>query len=271
MRRALPLVLAALAAPAAAHAAVEPGRPPAICAGSAFADRIGTDGPDELSSPNRAERVYGLFGNDRMLGSGTRATCLFGGAGDDLLNLNAGGGVAWGEEGRDTVYGSQLGDVVDGGRDRDAMLTGAGPDKITSRDRLAEVVHCGDGEDIVRGDAADLYIGCESVTATGTGTRALRARPAVTDIGGTVRARFTAPRAGDYVVVYVTPAEGRNCSGGPFPLAALPGLRGGQRAGIVLERPERGWCEGISRAAVVRDPGGGLPGEPVARIRFRVL
>lgn len=265
------VIAAALAVPATAAAGLQPGAPPMICAADAFTDVVGTPGDDTLISPNRAERVYGLRGADRMLGSRTRATCLFGGAGHDALNLNAGGGVAWGEEGRDTIYGSALGDVVDGGPAVDLVGSGAGPDKISVRDGAAEIVNCGDGDDIVRADRADVLIACESVTATGRPGNALVARPRVTDIGGTVRARFTAPRGGTYRVLYVTPADGRNCSGGPSQLAAYPRLARRQRVRIVLRRPERGWCEGISRAVVAHDPEDGRPLAPVARIQFRVL
>ena len=262
---------AAVAAPATALAGTQPGSPPLICSGSAFTDVVGTAAGDEIASANRAERVYGLRGDDRLLGSRTRATCLFGGLGDDFLNLNAGGGVAWGEEGRDIVFGSRLGDVVDGGTAIDGLVTGDGPDKISARDGLGELIACGDGDDIVRGDRADVYMDCESVTATGRALPALTPQPRVTDIGGTVRARFTAPRAGDYRVLYVTTAQGRNCSGGPFEVAAHPGLRRGQRIRLVMRRPQRGWCEGTSRFSVVRDPGYGLPLAPVARVVFQVL
>lgn len=271
MRAAALVLAAALAVPAAASAGLRPGDSPPICAADAFTDVVGTPADDTLISSNRAERVYGLRGEDRILGSRTRATCLFGGAGHDALNLNAGGGVAWGEEGGDIIYGSTLGDVVDGGPATDLVGSGAGDDRISVRDGTAEIVNCGDGGDIVRADRADVLIACESVTATGRPGNALAPRPRVTDIGGTVRARFTAPRRGTYRVLYVTVADGRNCSGGPSELAAYPQVARRERVPIVLERPERGWCEGISRAVVVRDPADGRPPAPVARIQFRVL
>lgn len=271
MTRAALLAVVVLAAlPAWASAATRPGSPPAICAGGAFSDRVGTPRADQLFSGGAAERIYGLGGPDWMTGSSTRATCLFGGAGDDFLNLNAGGGVAWGEEGRDTVYGSRLGDVADGGPGVDLFGTGPGPDKLTTRDGRPELVNCGDGEDIVRGDRADVFISCEAVTATGPPLTRLKVRPRVTDIGGTVRARLRLPARGTFHAVYVTPPEARNCSGGPSVLATVTGPKG-RNVRLVLHRPERGWCEGRSQVAVVRDAGQGLPGAPVARFAFRVL
>jgi hypothetical protein len=271
MRLAVLAAAALLGAPAAAWAGAQPGSPPPICAGDAFADIVGTGAGDRIEAPGPAARIYGLGGPDELIGSRTRATCLFGGPGDDYLNLNAGGGVARGEDGRDVLFGSIVRDIVAGGPGVDGAASGAGDDTLTFRDGIPELVDCGVGDDIVKSDRADVLVGCESVTAAGPAGLTLKPAPRVTDIGGTVRARMTLPAAGTYRVLYVTPADGRRCSGGPLELASLTGARRGRRVRLVLRRPELGWCEGTSRVAVVRDPGGGLPVEPVARLAFRVL
>jgi len=269
----------ALAAPSAALAAppAEPGNPPLICASDAFADQVGTPGDDTLAAPDRATRLYGLAGDDGLTGSRTRAACLFGGPDDDRLELNTGGGVAWGETGRDTVLGSPLGDVIDGGRGVDGVAAGDGDDKITVRDGRPEMVDCGNGADIVKGDRIDVLIGCESVSIAGREARRLDAYPSRTRATGMVRVRLRVPRSageGAYRLIYVTGALGRPCGGGPREITRFPAqgqrVRRGQHVTIGLPSPELGWCEGTARVVVVRYPRRALPGRPVARFSFSV-
>ncbi len=234
-----------------------PAPPPAICRSAAFVDIVGTAGDDRLVAFDRATRVWGLGGADLLYGSATRASCLLGGPGNDVLYLNGGGGVAHGNRGRDYVFGSNLGDVIDPGRDPDGVSAAGGDDKLVTRDGHAEVIDCGDGADIVKADRRDLLIGCESTNLAGKPGLHLRARPQRVDRTGTVR--FRLPKADAYSVLYVNSCR-------------APGevLKETGRRAIRVPRPTFGWCEGTARLAVVRDPGYGLPLIPVARLAFTV-
>lgn len=247
-----------------------PAPPPAICSGTEWVDVVGTPGPDRLRAFSRATRVWGLGGADALLGSYTRASCLIGGRGNDFLALNAGGGVAFGQAGSDVLVGSYFGDILDGGRGLDAITALGGDDKIASRDGNPEVVWCGDGDDIVKGDRVDVLIGCESADLTGPPAPRLKARPAVAGRHRVVRARFEAPRAGRYQVLYVTTADGRRCAGGPAVLADPGRLRRRQRVTLKLRPPKGGWCRGSAKAAVIRYPSGEPPAAGVARLSFSV-
>lgn len=278
MRRLLPLCAAALLVPAAAaHAGVRPGSPPPICASDAFTDQVGTSAGERLTSTGPPQRLYALGGDDELVGSATRASCLFGGSGDDLLYLDAGGGVAWGEEGADVIFGSLFGDVFAGGTGNDTILANDGDDKITSRDRLGELVLCGDGDDIVAGDRADVLVACESATLTGTGLPELVPVPRRTGRRGAVRVTVTVPqttRAGKYTLLLLTPAGGRRCAGGPLQVGSLPRpnarVRRGQSVRVTLPAPELGWCSGTIRVAVLREPGPERSAVPFARFAFSV-
>src|SRR5215216_3988921 len=109
-------VIAALvvASPAGA-ASVRPGEPPpGACNHNLFSDRVGTGGVDVISGDPQPLRIYGLTGSDWLTGSETRASCLFGGQGDDVLVLNDGGGIAYGESGDDVLQGSTKDDALSG-------------------------------------------------------------------------------------------------------------------------------------------------------------
>lgn len=235
-----------------------PAPPPAICRDAAFVDIVGTSGDDRLEAASRATRVWGLGGADRLAGSAARASCLLGGPGNDLLFLNGGGGVAHGNRGRDYLFGSDLGDVIDPGRDPDGVVAGGGDDKIVTRDGYGEVVDCGPGADIVKADRSDLLIGCESTDLAGEPTLRLRARPErVNRTARSVRVRL--PVADTYRVLYVNSCR-------------APGeeLRAEGRRTVRVRPPMLGWCKGTARLGVVRDPGYSLPPRPVARLAFTV-
>lgn len=234
-----------------------PSTPPAICQGAAFSDLVGTAADDRLQAPNQATRVWGLAGNDILAGSANRAACLLGGAGNDVLILNGGGGVAFGGTGRDRILGSDLGDVIDPGKDPDLVVAAGGDDKLTTRDGRPEVVDCGTGADIVKGDRSDLLIGCESTNLAGRPGLHLRARPNRVGITGTVRVRL--PARGDYQVLYVNSCR-----------TAGQVVGAGKGRILRIARPDFGWCRGRARLAVIRDPGYGLPVIPVARFAFTV-
>ena len=269
-RRVLAMAVAVLAIAPTARAqyyAPPPGRPPAICAGSAFVDIVGTPGDDRLQAFTRATRVWGLGGADRIAGSATRASCLLGGAGNDILNLGGGGGVAHGNRGRDLILGSALGDVINPGKDADGVISGRGDDKITVRDGIPEVVDCGPGADQVKGDRADLLIGCESGNLSGPSLPGLRLRPRRVNNGDAIRFTLKPPRsapAGAYSVLYLGGCRDAET------VASLGRVRAKRRVRVAAGPPAQGWCRGRGRLAVVRDPGYTLPAVPVARAAFRV-
>jgi hypothetical protein len=267
MKRLALVVLAVL--PASALAA-PPQTPPRLCAGDAFGDLVGTRGDDQLQAPPRATRVWGLEGADGLIGSTSRAACLLGGPGRDLLALNRGGGLAYGNQGRDTITGSDLGDVIEAGYDTDGVAAGAGDDRIGARDGSAEVVDCGPGLDTVKADRRDVLIACESVDVTGPSALRLSPSPSETSSRGLVRVRMTVPRGageGAYRMLAVT-----DCGRGVSEVARFPApgarVQRGQHVKIGLHHPDGGWCRGRTRVAVVRSPGQDLPLVGVARLSF---
>ncbi len=266
-----------LGAPGAALAdpSVEPGHPPRLCASDYFADQIGTNADDELTSGGRAERLYGLAGDDVLAGSQIRATCEFGGRGDDVLDLRGGGGIAWGEDGSDIMRGSPLADQFLGGDGIDQVQAGAGDDRIEAVDGRAEVVDCGPGRDRAIADRVDVLIACEKVTVHGPAALRLTPEPRASRAGSLVRVGMTLPRAGgpgSYRIVLVTAANDDTCASGPVEITRFPvpgrRVRRGQKVRVGLRPPEGGWCAGIEKATVVYYRRAALPGEPVARLQF---
>ncbi len=268
----------------AAHAAGPPsfrvGSPPQACASSSFSDLVLSNGDDTAQAPFRATRLWGLAGDDTLSGSPTRATCLFGGRGDDTLAIGTGGGIAYGEAGSDVVLGSALNDRLTGGAGVDAFAAGAGDDTIDSRDGVAEVVDCGLGDDTVRGDRADVLIGCESARLAGAPAVRVTPRPAKVRHRGLPKLRMTVPRsgrAGAYRVLLITPRAADatpGCTGGPVVLTRFPGpgdrVRKGDRVKVGLRAPKGGFCRGGQKAVVLYGADEARPAEPVARLGFRV-
>jgi hypothetical protein len=281
-------VLALLCACAPAHAGFAPGDPPSLCSGPAFADQIGTAKRDRLQAATRPERLWGLGGHDLLLGSPTRATCLFGGDGGDRLALGAGGGIAFGETGADTLAGGPLDDVlrggdgddaiaaaggadtIDGGEGRDAIAAGDGDDLIDAADGAAELIDCGDGEDLVAADRLDALIGCESPALAGPAAQRPASGARTAGRADIVRLRFRAPataRAGAYRVILL---ESPGCVTPGAEVARIgAAVNRGRRIRIGLRPPAGGWCAGAHRAAVVLRRPPATP-EPVARLDFRI-
>lgn len=184
MRRSPLLVLAlglSLAAPAPAYQPAE--SVPALCAGDLFADLIGTRHVDLLEGADRRpSRLWGLGGDDVLLGAVQRASCLMGGSGRDDLRLGDGGGVAFGEAGKDRIHGGSRDDVLSGagagdrlfgnggndvllgGRGADLLVGGDGDDTVEAAgDGTRDRIVCGPGRDRVTADPADRVDGCEAV------------------------------------------------------------------------------------------------------------
>jgi hypothetical protein len=260
------------------------GDPPSPCTGSFFSDQIGTNGRDTIQAQTRPQRLWGLAGADRLTGSATRVSCLFGGRGNDLLDLAAGGGVAFGERGEDRLVGSPVADQLDGGPGVDGFEAGAGGDKVDTRDGRAELVDCGSGQDLVTADRADVLFGCEESLRSGRPLPIDPVQPAaVRRRSATVRLAFRIPEAagaGAYRVVLTSGAREPGCAPGPRELTRLPEpgrrVRAGQAVRVGLHPPDQGWCPGTERAVLVlyrrcRDVCAAPPaGEPLARLRWRV-
>jgi hypothetical protein len=252
-----------------------------------------------LVAGRRAERLWGEGGPDQLLGSSSRAACLLGGAGPDVLQLGAGGGAAWGEEGDDAASGSPIddfleggggSDVLDGGAGRDLILPGpgldgidAGPgdDVILTADGRAELVQCGAGDDTALADRVDVLIACESLRLEGPPPVRLVAEPGLVSGDEIVRARLRVPAAAGANGYRVLLLAGPGCAAGPVTVASFPEpgrrVRAGRLVRIGLRAPAGGWCPGRVDAAIVlqRPCRAGAtcvappPAEPVARLSFR--
>ncbi len=274
MAASVALLLGAAAA-APADLSVEPGHPPKLCASDYFADQIGTNSDDELTSSGRPERLFGRAGDDVLSGSQIRASCEFGGRGDDVLDLRGGGGIAWGEDGSDILRGSPLADQFLGGDGVDQVQAGAGADRIEAVDGRAEVIDCGPGRDRAIADRVDVLIACEQVTVHGPPALRLTPEPRASRAGSLVRVGLTLPRGGgpgSYRILLVTAANDDTCANGPVEITRFPvpgrRVRRGQEVRVGLHPPQGGWCAGIEKAAVVYYRYSDLPGEPVARLQF---
>lgn len=294
MRRCVLLFTLLLAAPAQAGY-VPGGELPGACRGEMFTDTVGTLGGDIVPGAGRPQRVYGLTGPDWLLGSDSRAACLFGGQGDDVLTLGRGGGVALGEDGADWLTGSVLDDALSGGDGQDTMNGGAGADVLRggrgvdgydggpgddlldAADGRPELVVCGDGDDTAVADGADVLMGCEKRSGVG---RLLRRKRLLNDEGtrrSIFRMRLVVPEAagaGEWKVLLAGPS----CWEGLREAAALGAVREGQRTRLGLRPPKGGWCAGPYAGAIVRArpcPEGRTcatprPVEPLAILSFLV-
>ena len=294
--RVLALTLLLLGLPAGARAGYLPGGElPGACRGESFTDTVGTLADDVVAGARAPQRVYGLTGTDWLIGSDTRAACLFGGRGDDVLTLGKGGGVALGEDGADwltgsvegdalsggngpdTLAGGPGGDVLRGGRGIDGFDAGAGDDLLDSVDERAELVVCGAGEDTAVADGVDVLVGCERRSGVG---RLLRRKRLEAEQGArrtVFRLRFVVPEAagaGEYRVLLAGPS----CWEGLREAAAWGAVRSGQVTRLGMRPPAAGWCPGPYAGAIVRArpcPAGRTcttprPVEPLAILSFRV-
>ncbi|MEQ1844785.1 MAG: calcium-binding protein, partial [Nitrospira sp.] len=90
-------------------------------------DLIGTAADDFLDGGETYQKVFGLAGNDVLLG-GTGNNVLDGGAGNDSLNSGEGQDTLLGGIGNDVLDGGAGADVLDGGSGNDRMAGGVGSD-----------------------------------------------------------------------------------------------------------------------------------------------
>jgi hypothetical protein len=292
------LVTSCLVPAVPASAGFQPGgATPGACAGSAFADAVGSPAADFVAA-GAAQRLYGLTGNDWIGGSAERPSCLFGGQGDDMLALGAGGGVAFGELGADVLAGSDGddalsggegpdvmdgrggGDVIRGGPGLDALRGGAGDDVLDSADGRGELVDCGDGADTALADAVDVVVSCERGRQSGP---RLRLKRLLRERGGPrtiFRMRFVVPAdagPGGYRVLVAGRCDRELREAALLPAAGAR-VRAGQVTRLGLRPPAGGWCQGAYGGTIVRTlpcPQGrtcpvARPPEPIALLAFEV-
>jgi Ca2+-binding RTX toxin-like protein len=129
---------------------------------------LGTNGDDYAG--------YGLGGNDTITFTGKGKVCVaFGGNGNDTIDASAatGGQLAfkarlYGDNGNDSITGTNLADVIGGGSGDDTLNGGSGRDFL-SGGAGADRINGGGQNDVMRGgDSADIFV-FESVDDTGWG------------------------------------------------------------------------------------------------------
>jgi VCBS repeat-containing protein len=120
---------------------------------------VGSDGyGDQLSGDSRANRLFGLGGND-ILDGRAGDDVVVGGAGDDTLYGGDGDDALAGEDGVDRLEGGLGKDLLSGGAGGDTLLGQAGDDQLTGDDG-DDTLYGGDGLDTLGGGAgADTLYG----------------------------------------------------------------------------------------------------------------
>jgi Ca2+-binding RTX toxin-like protein len=129
---------------------------------------VGNDGANGLVGAAGADVIRGAGGNDQLIGS-TRLygrvgsdDRLYGGAGADRISGGAGDDLLAGGPGRDDIDAFSGADRLLPGTGRDSVRAGPGGDLIDARDRSADAVGCGRGDDTVRNDRIDsIHDTCE--------------------------------------------------------------------------------------------------------------
>lgn len=127
----------------------------------------GTNGRDVFDGSNRADRVYGLAGNDDLFGYGGD-DLLYGGKGNDLLVGDNGDDKLYGQAGSDLLAGERGDDRLDGGKGFDYatffyapsganvnLAAGTASDGFGGTDTLVSIegVYGSKFADTIRGDA----------------------------------------------------------------------------------------------------------------------
>ncbi len=134
--------------------------------GGADNDNItGSSKNDQLFGGDGDDSLYGGGGNDSLNG-GIGTNRLYGGEGDDLLDGATSNLIAqssssfaaylYGDQGNDTLNGSDQRDFLDGGADNDLLTGGAGDDVLLGGDGDDTLVG-GSGDDLIlSGSGADV-------------------------------------------------------------------------------------------------------------------
>lgn len=158
-----------------------------------------TNGDDNFSGSNKAERIFGKAGDDNISGGG----------GNDVI---AGG------DGNDVIRGGSGDDTIGGGAGNDRLLGGSGDDTITASGN--DVVDGGEGDDLINiaGNFADATVTKEGdtyVIVSGTETIRVTDVEAFTFGDGTFGTDDLDDKANgtDGITITLTTAIGENAEG----------------------------------------------------------
>ena len=116
----------------------------------------GTDGDDVMFAARLATKIYGLAGNDSLIGD-AEADMLSGGAGNDVLRGNGG---------NDTLDGGADDDRLEGGCQNDLLLGGSGNDVLIDSEGN-DTLDGGDGNDFIY--RYNYYVGGDDLVLGGAG------------------------------------------------------------------------------------------------------
>jgi len=122
-------------------------------------DLIGTNGDDFLDGGETYQKIFGLDGNDQLIG-GAGDNVLDGGAGTDQLFAGAGADRLLGGAGNDWLDGGEGADTLDGGFGNDRLEGGIGDDTYrfslgSGFDQIVELSGTGDSNQVVFGPGID--------------------------------------------------------------------------------------------------------------------
>ncbi|MFS4583479.1 calcium-binding protein [Phaeobacter sp. C3_T13_0] len=119
---------------------------------------LGTAGDDRLDGTSGSDEILGFAGNDSLFGGvatvlGQTEDSLFGGVGDDTLNIGTGGGFASGGAGNDTIISGFESSTITGGQGDDHIQFSLNP-RLSS----GNTVDGGAGNDTLSGTFASSDI-----------------------------------------------------------------------------------------------------------------
>jgi len=118
--------------------------------GSDEADATGA-GPAGINLVGAIVTVqYGYAGNDTLSGIETPTNKLYGGSGNDILDINFGSGSVYGGDGNDSIAGFFANDCLWGGTGRDTINGDYGDDCILG-ESFVDVLRGDDGNDKIEG------------------------------------------------------------------------------------------------------------------------
>jgi Ca2+-binding RTX toxin-like protein len=114
-----------------------------------------TYGNDSVDGGTGADTLYGGYGNDTLVSGGGVGDYLYGEQNDDLLIATGGAGIwADGGRGRDELVGGDGPDTLYGSEDRDTLSGGAGNDYLSGGGDW-DTLDGGTGRDWLSGDDGD--------------------------------------------------------------------------------------------------------------------
>lgn len=116
---------------------------------------VGTNRSDIMRGTNARDNMSGRGGNDEMFGGGNSDTMRGGGAAD-IMRGESGRDRMYGNSGNDTMNGGPFGDRIFAGTGTDSVVGENGADHIDIADGVQDSVRCGNGNDTVVVDRADV-------------------------------------------------------------------------------------------------------------------